>query len=212
MPAADPDGRRPASGQRAEDRHDQAADPGAGNKSSASLSDFVILMVDAIEFASEFRVQRYPAELALAFADGSIASWLVEPEVSWVDLDDDGGCAPSGAPDVSRVPGKGLPAPVVAAELAELLAGRRVYCDLPRHAAWWLNALFESSGVVPRFSVGHLKELYQLCAFTPRKYDDAWRTVCRIHRSVPRAANSVLRHREMLSLLARDKAPPDLGA
>jgi hypothetical protein len=204
MAKSDPNGRRPTRDRDADSSHQQAADSDVRKARTNPLSEVAILVVGAIDSPTELRRQRYCTEVAVAVSDGSVACWHVEPEPDWVRFND-GEAVPAQdeSHKSSREPGRGLPAAVVAAELAEVLEGRRVYSDSPRQVLWWLNALFESTGTVRTFEVRPISELASSFVVTKRFAEAAGHVAWHNHRDVPRAANEALGYWEWMSLLAR---------
>jgi DNA polymerase III epsilon subunit-like protein len=103
--------------------------------------------------ASGFGTQSYPIEIGYVLPDGTLACFLVRPEVHWIHWDE----AASQVHGISRhlLLSVGKPVTQVAQWLNDQLKGMTLYSDSWAHDYFWLATLFEEANLVPLFKLEH---------------------------------------------------------
>jgi len=107
--------------------------------------------------ASGFGRGSYPIEVGFITAEGALFCGLVRPEPDWRHWDE----AAEALHGISRelLQRHGRPAPWMAAQLNERLAGQTVYCDGWGQDYPWLARLFDAAGQQPSFRLDDLRRL-----------------------------------------------------
>jgi hypothetical protein len=102
----------------------------------------------------------YPIEVAVAKVGGRSRSWLIKPAPKWFywDWSEEAESLHGISPNLLKQ--KGLPARQVLEELADEVAGFRVYADSDLDS-YWLETLAEACGQPLPFPILYLGELFQ---------------------------------------------------
>ena len=107
--------------------------------------------------ASGFGRGSYPIEIGVAFADGSTFCTLIRPAPEWSHWDHEAERVHGISPEILARHGRPLEA--VAEEVNSRLIGQTVYSDGWANDYAWLNRLFDSAQMFPRFSLQSLRSL-----------------------------------------------------
>jgi hypothetical protein len=107
--------------------------------------------------ASGFGRGSYPIEVGFITSEGALFCGLIRPEPDWRHWDG----AAEALHGISRelLQRHGRPAPWMAAQLNEWLAGQTVYCDGWGQDYPWLARLFDAAGQQPSFRLDDLRRL-----------------------------------------------------
>lgn len=99
--------------------------------------------------ASGFGEGSYPIEIGIVLPDSDSYSFLIKPEPGWTHWDE----TAEKIHGISRteLEQKGRPAWDIASLLNNLLSGKKIYSDAWAHDYVWLNQLFDSARLIPRF-------------------------------------------------------------
>ncbi|MCA1594296.1 MAG: hypothetical protein LC754_17050 [Acidobacteria bacterium] len=108
--------------------------------------------------ASSLSQISYPIEIGFSLPDGTVRAYLIRPEWDWSDWDFNA----ESVHGLSReeIMAHGLPADHVARLLNDALGGRVAYSDAPEFDGFWLERLYEASGVEMEFQLAHFDSLF----------------------------------------------------
>lgn len=110
--------------------------------------------------ASSLNPESYPIQVAWSLPDGRVFDHFIDPRwvTNWTDWDDE---AEWEIHRISRalLHDVGAPPQKVAERMNAMLAGKTLYADGLPFDQYWLDALFEASGLRPAFRLASFQEL-----------------------------------------------------